>query len=165
MKSNHAAKMVGVSPDTLHYYEKRGLLPAPPRAHNGYRDYSPAHVSRANLIQRALAFGFTLDEVGLVFSIRRAGGRACPKALAILKSRLEQLDRDLEAMKHLRSEMRLAIADWSLRIRNSHPGQPPGLIESLPCETLKPARRLQWRLQLKRYNGANGTDLASGGRR
>ncbi len=46
MKSNHAAKMAGVSPDTLHYYEKRGLLRAPPLAPNGYRDYSPAHVSK-----------------------------------------------------------------------------------------------------------------------
>lgn len=57
------AEASGVSVDTLRFYEKRGLLSAPPRTAGGFRDYGPEAVGRLRAIGRAKALGFTLAEI------------------------------------------------------------------------------------------------------
>lgn len=51
------ARLAGVSTDTLRYYERKGLLPAPPRTAADYRRYPPTSVARVALIRRALGVG------------------------------------------------------------------------------------------------------------
>lgn len=72
------ARRLGISPDTLRYYERKGVLPPPPRTANGYRRYPPAAVARVQLIQRALAVGFTLNELARVPRQRGRRWRALP---------------------------------------------------------------------------------------
>lgn len=52
LRIKEAAKALGVSPDTLRYYEKLGLL-RPKRTESGYRLYSPELLERVRFIQRA----------------------------------------------------------------------------------------------------------------
>ena len=52
--------------ETIRYYERIGLLPAPPRTAGNYRDYSTAHVSRLTFIRRARDLGFSIEQVSLV---------------------------------------------------------------------------------------------------
>ena len=56
------AEASGVSVDTIRFYEKRGLLPAPPRTAGGFRDFGPEAVERLASIARAKSLGFTLTE-------------------------------------------------------------------------------------------------------
>ncbi|MCA1601762.1 MAG: MerR family transcriptional regulator [Acidobacteria bacterium] len=49
--------------DTLRHYERKGVLPRPQRSPNGYREYPAAALERVRMIRRALAVGFTLDEL------------------------------------------------------------------------------------------------------
>src|SRR5262247_4308641 len=58
------ARDAGVNPETIRYYERRGLLPEPPRTPAGYRQYSAADAERVALILRAKDLGFTLAEIG-----------------------------------------------------------------------------------------------------
>lgn len=44
------ARELGVSTDTLRFYERSGLLPRPPRAENGYREYGPVELERIHLL-------------------------------------------------------------------------------------------------------------------
>src|SRR5829696_10309824 len=44
------ADVVGVSPDTIRFYEREGLLPRPPRQHNGYREYGTVELARIRLM-------------------------------------------------------------------------------------------------------------------
>src|SRR2546430_9911422 len=55
------AREAGMPASTLRYYEKAGLLPAPPRR-SGQRCYSEAVFGRINLIRLALEAGFTIGE-------------------------------------------------------------------------------------------------------
>jgi DNA-binding transcriptional MerR regulator len=58
------AEAAGVHVETIRYYERRGLLPEPPRSPGGYRQYGPDDLWRLEFVGRAKALGFTLTEVG-----------------------------------------------------------------------------------------------------
>jgi MerR family mercuric resistance operon transcriptional regulator len=49
--------------ETIRYYERRRLLPKPPRTTSGYRQFSPDAARRLRFIKRAQELGFSLDEV------------------------------------------------------------------------------------------------------
>ncbi len=57
------ARRAGVGIDTVRYYEREGLLPAPRRRSSGYRDYDEAAVKRLRFIRRAKELGFSLAEI------------------------------------------------------------------------------------------------------
>lgn len=57
------ANLGGVRVDTVRFYERKGLLPAPSRSEAGYRTYTPEHVERLKFILKTKALGFTLDQI------------------------------------------------------------------------------------------------------
>ena len=79
LRSGEVARRAGVSADTLRHYEQRGLLRKPRRLANGYRAYPPEALDRVLLIQRALAVGFTLDELAEILRDRDGGRPPCRK--------------------------------------------------------------------------------------
>lgn len=50
MRIGELARELGVSADTLRFYERSGLLPRPPRGENGYRSYGIADRERIRLL-------------------------------------------------------------------------------------------------------------------
>jgi DNA-binding transcriptional MerR regulator len=58
-----AADKMGISPETLRYYEKIGLIREPERAGNRYRQYSEADIVLIDHILRIKKYGFTLREI------------------------------------------------------------------------------------------------------
>ncbi len=57
------AKKSAVSVETIRFYERSGVIDAPPRSSGGYRQYSPDMVERIRFIQRARGLGFSLQEI------------------------------------------------------------------------------------------------------
>jgi MerR family mercuric resistance operon transcriptional regulator len=57
------SKQTGCNTETIRYYERVGLLPAPPRTEGGHRVYGEAHTKRLTFIRRSRELGFTLGEV------------------------------------------------------------------------------------------------------
>src|SRR2546423_8941552 len=78
LRAGELARASGVSTDTLRHYERKGVLPKPRRSPNGYREYAAESLARVLLVRRALAFGFTLDELARVLSAR-ARRRSMPR--------------------------------------------------------------------------------------
>src|SRR6266704_5758297 len=64
------ARLGGVNLETVRYYERRGLLPKPPRTQSGYRQFSPETAQRLRFIKRAKELGFSLDEIGELLELR-----------------------------------------------------------------------------------------------
>ena len=58
------AKVAGVPPGTIRFYESKGILPSPSRSASGYRLYGPDDLKRLSLVRRAHSLGFSLTEVG-----------------------------------------------------------------------------------------------------
>src|SRR2546422_8714636 len=59
-----------VNSETIRYYERRGLLPKPPRTPSGYRVFSSDAVRRVRFIKRAQGLGFSLKEIKALLALR-----------------------------------------------------------------------------------------------
>ncbi|WP_226813792.1 MerR family transcriptional regulator, partial [Bordetella pertussis] len=69
MKIGELARTAGTTVETVRYYEKEGLLPAPERGLNNYRSYGEAHVERLRLIRNCRALDMTQDEIRTVLAL------------------------------------------------------------------------------------------------
>ncbi len=77
LTSGELAGAAGVNPQTLRYYERRGLLDPPRRSAGGHRRYPAESVTVLRVIKTAQRLGFTLDEVAELLDRRPPGhGRA-----------------------------------------------------------------------------------------
>jgi len=129
--SGELAKLAGVSSDTLRHYERVGVLPRPPRTQSGYRRYPPSAVDRVRLIRRALAIGFSLDELRRVLQVRDRGGAPCRHVRDLAASKLTQLEQRIVELEALRDQLRGLLQDWDGRLARTPDGQPARLLESL----------------------------------
>ena len=125
------ARLTGVSPDTLRHYERKGVLPPPPRTTNGYRRYPQSAIARVQLVRRALVVGFTLDELAQVLREREAGGAPCRKVQALVASRFAALEARLAMLTGLRDELRDLLAEWQTRLERAPSGQQVRLLDGL----------------------------------
>lgn len=62
MRIGELASALGVSAETLRFYEKSGVLPRPPRGENGYRDYGPVDLDRVRLLLDLRRLDLPLEE-------------------------------------------------------------------------------------------------------
>jgi MerR family mercuric resistance operon transcriptional regulator len=59
----------GVNIETIRYYERVKMLPAPPRTSNGRRVYGPTEIRSLAFIRRSRELGFTLDEIRALLAL------------------------------------------------------------------------------------------------
>jgi len=145
------ARAAGVSTDTLRHYERKGVLGKPGRSPNGYRGYTPDALDRVRLVRRALAVGFTLDELSEVLKVRDQGGAPCRRVRELATEKLSNVEAQLTDISALRDELRNTLKDWDARLARSTPGAPAGLLEALASsEHNKPLRSARARRNLKR---------------
>src|SRR5689334_14878785 len=99
MKIGEVARDVGVSIDTVRFYERRGIVPAPPRRASGYRDYDVSTVERIRLARTLQGLGLTLDEVIDALSAHDSGGATCESELWRLEAVLARIDTTIASLK------------------------------------------------------------------
>ena len=124
-----AAALTGVSPDTIRYYERLGLLPKPSRTAAGYRVYAPAIARRLTVIGNAKRFGFPLREIAGFLRARDAGDAPCRNVRAAAERMLAAVDRQLAELARRREEMRRTLDDWDDTLQRTPAGQPARLLE------------------------------------
>jgi DNA-binding transcriptional MerR regulator len=129
--SGELARLVGVSTDTLRHYERKGVLPAAQRLHNGYRRYPPDSIDRVHLIRRALAVGFTLDELARFLKARDRGQAPCREVRALASKKLSEVESRLRELLALRAELRATLVDWDELLDGKTESQRAGLLEAL----------------------------------
>ena len=86
------AKSTNCKVETVHYYEKTGLMPEPSRTEGGHRIYSISHVKRLNFIRRSRDLGFTIDQIKNLLKFIDEPDHYCGevKAMAMLQTRVVQ---------------------------------------------------------------------------
>ena len=131
MRAGELAAAAGVSTDTLRHYERKGVLQRPRRSPNGYREYAPEALARVRLVRRALAFGFTLDELARVLRARDCGAAPCKEVRALAAEKLSGVEARLAELAELRDELRATLDGWDARLSKAGVGARAGLLESL----------------------------------
>ena len=98
---------LGISADTLRYYEKIKLMPKVQRNNGGVRFYSDKDLSRLRFIKRAQKMGFSLEEIAQLLSFRESPQRAKPKVRELAHQKLTEIEEHLTDLSTLRDELRL----------------------------------------------------------
>ena len=140
-KSGELAKLAGVSADTLHHYDKMGVLPAPVRLDNGYREYPAAALDRVLLIRRALGLGFTLGELAPLLAARDTGKTPCKEVRSLAVKKLREVEQRLKALTLLRDQLRELVASWGTRLADTPEGTQARLLDNLPALVPAPLKR------------------------
>jgi DNA-binding transcriptional MerR regulator len=107
------AKLTGVNPKTIRYYEEINLLPKPKRERNNYRLYSQDTVRRLNFIKKAQSLGFTLREIKEILALRDRGFKPCSHVRDLLRQRVIDLDQKLAELTVLRREFKKVEDEWA----------------------------------------------------
>ncbi len=91
--------------ETVRYYERIGILPAPKRTSGNYRAYSAGHLARLSFIRRARDLGFTLDQVRALLALADQKKQDCGTVDALAREHLADIDRKISDLKALRREL------------------------------------------------------------
>lgn len=119
MWTGEVAKQAGVNPQTLRYYERRGILPPPGRTSGGYRDYPDWTVGLVRFVKHARELGYSLTDVEQLLRLADGGAASCAQARAITAARLADLDHRIADLRRIRD----CLADSGAVCRGPGPGQ------------------------------------------
>ena len=131
LRSGELAELACVSTDTLRHYERKGVLRAPERLQNNYRSYPREALDRVLLVRRALAVGFTLDELSSILKARDKGVAPCRQVHALAAEKLAEVEERIKELRRLRDDLRLTLKEWDARLSKTGHGERAGLLESL----------------------------------
>ncbi len=104
-RTGQLSRRTGVHIETIRYYERIGLTPAPPRAANGYRQYDDAHLKRLHFIRRSRELGFSLAEIRGLLSLVDGGGVTCEQVRTITLQHAEDISGKLADLERMRNAL------------------------------------------------------------
>lgn len=85
------ARRTGVNAETIRYFERVGILPAPERTEGGHRIYDEGHVRTLVFVRRARSLGFTPVEVRAIVDLGGPGSAPCAEVREIAEHHLDQV--------------------------------------------------------------------------
>ena len=110
MKIGQVAQAAEVSIDTVRFYERRGVLPPPPRRPSGYRAYPDSTVERIRMARELQQLGFTLDEI--IDALQSHGGDAtCESERWRLEAVIARIDSKIAELQKTRQNTVKALRD------------------------------------------------------
>jgi DNA-binding transcriptional MerR regulator len=132
LRIGQLAAKTEVTADTLRYYERLGLLPAPARTASGYRQYPDGAVMRVRLIRNAVRFGFALKDVARFLHVRDAGGVPCRQVRDYAQQLATEIDTRIRELVAMRQSMDAVLQEWDERLAHTPSGSRAHLLETLP---------------------------------
>ena len=106
------AKACGVGVQTLHYYERLGLLERPKRSAANYRLYSREAVRRVQFIKKAQSFGLNLEEIKQILNLKRHGRAPCRRVVELGEKHFQEIDARLAQLRAYRRALGRVLSEW-----------------------------------------------------
>jgi DNA-binding transcriptional MerR regulator len=101
LRIGELADAAGVRKDTIRYYERTGLLPAPQRTSAGYRVYHPSDVDRIKFVRTAQGLGYTLTETQALLLVRAGDILGGSQILAVTRLKLREAQARVEQLERI----------------------------------------------------------------
>ncbi|MGD8558636.1 MAG: helix-turn-helix domain-containing protein [Gammaproteobacteria bacterium] len=105
MKIGQLSEQTDCKIETIRYYERIGLLPAPARSDSGYRIYKTDHVKRLSFICRSRELGFTIEEIRALLKMVDGGSYTCNDVKTITLEHLTTIRRKIKDLKKLETTL------------------------------------------------------------
>ena len=105
MLISELARLAGLTPDTIRFYEKKGLLDDRHRERrdNNYKDYSVAALERLGHVSNAKCAGFTLSEIVQMYREWDTLGEE--ERHKLFADKIRQIDRRMEEMEKMKAHL------------------------------------------------------------
>ncbi|MCJ8319479.1 MAG: helix-turn-helix domain-containing protein [Colwellia sp.] len=99
------AKKSGCKVETVHYYEKIGLMPAPPRTEGGHRVFSLTHVKRLTFIRRSRELGFKIEQIKDLLKFIDEPNHYCGEVRAMAMQQARAVQEKIDDLQRLHSAL------------------------------------------------------------
>ena len=99
------ARDSGVNLETIRFYERSGLLPAPQRSPSGYRHYQEQDVRRLRFIRRGRELGFSLEEIRSLLDLAAHPESPCASADQMVREHLDAIETRIRDLQNMRAEL------------------------------------------------------------
>lgn len=98
-------KKAQVNVETIRYYERRGLMPEPPRSESGYRHYTEDSIARIQFIKRAKELGFSLKEILDLLSLRVDPDTTCADVKRMAEVKIADIEEKICALQRIKEAL------------------------------------------------------------
>jgi MerR family transcriptional regulator, copper efflux regulator len=105
------ARAANVHVETLRYYERRGLVPRPPRNPSLYRRYPEETVPRVRFVKHAQGLGFSLREIRDLLSMRASPKARCADVKRRAKAKIDEIEAKIGALTGMRRALARLVAE------------------------------------------------------
>jgi len=143
MQIGELARQTGCEVETIRYYEREGLLPAPARSASGYRRYEPGHVEQLNFIRHCRSLGMSLTDIRQLADYHQhPAPEPCDRVNALIDDQIRRVHSQIETLQQLEQQL-LALRG---RCHSPHTLADCGILKTLedassgePCVCHPPA--------------------------
>lgn len=105
LTTGEVAECAGVNVQTVRYYERRGLIPEPPRSSGGFRQYRPEHAARIRFIKRAQELGFTLEEAHELLDLRATPDADRADVRAVAQEKRDEVQQKIDDLRRIQATL------------------------------------------------------------
>ncbi|PID66939.1 MAG: MerR family transcriptional regulator [Gammaproteobacteria bacterium] len=112
MQVRHLAKFANVTPETVRYYTREGLLSPARDPNNGYKIYDAAALQRLQFIIQAKALGFSLKDIKNIVDNAERGQSPCPMVRGLLAAKIKATEEEIKVLKKKLTMMKKTALAW-----------------------------------------------------
>lgn len=112
MKVSELANAADVTPETVRYYTREGLISATRNPSNGYQAYNEEALRRLRFIQQARTLGFSLKQIAEILEQSDSGDSPCPMVRDLLRQKVPETRRQIAELQSHLAKMEAALAAW-----------------------------------------------------
>lgn len=105
LKIGELAQQTGCPVETIRFYERESLLPAPRRSEGNYRLYDVRHIERLAFIRRCRSFDMTLDEVRVLLRFLDAPEENCETVNTLLDAHIGHVAARISELQSLEKQL------------------------------------------------------------
>ncbi|WP_296713120.1 helix-turn-helix domain-containing protein [Rhodoblastus sp.] len=109
MNIGELARAAATKVETIRYYERIGLLPAPPRTAGNYREYCATHLMRLIFTRRGRDLGFSIEQIRALLDLANQKNRSCKAVAVIAREHLAEVKRKLADLTAMQQELETII--------------------------------------------------------
>ncbi len=105
----NVAKLAEVHIETLRYYERKGVVPRPPRTISNYRSYPEDTVRRVRFVKHAQELGFSLKEIKELLALRGTLGAGCRNVQQRAAAKITEIEKKIRSLQGMRRALHILL--------------------------------------------------------